>query len=385
MKNLTKESMFYKKERPAILMLQDGTYFEGIGFGATEKVSGEITFSAIPGSGYVEILTDPTYKDQIVLFTYPSIGNFGVPDKLKDEFGILKQFESDSIKIKGLIVNEYCEEPSHYESIRTLEDWLIEENIPGIQWIDTRRLTQEFVISGSKLGLIQVFEAGQKPDIDTLKAEVQSLEDPIKKNLVETVSIKDVKKIKLNNPKGSVVILDLGVKNNILRTLVSKNIEVTIVPYNYSYEKIMEIKPNGVLIPNGPGNPSLYKDTIETVKNLIKDGIPSMGIGLGNMIIGIANGSECYKMTAEHRGGRTTVESATGHCYITFQNHAYCLKDVKENGFKQFFHDKDDNTNEGLIHESKPIFSVAFNPEASPGALDMKELIFNKFIELMGV
>ena len=377
--------MIYKNERQAILMFQDGTYFQGIGIGATKKVSGEITFSAIPGSGYVEALTDPSFKDQIVLFTYPSIGNYGVPDKIMDEYGIIRQFESDSIKLKGLIVNEYCEIPSHYESIRTLEDWLVEENIPGIQWIDTRRITQELVVRGSKLGLVQVFEENQKPDIDALKSEVQNIEDPINKNLIETVSIKDVKKFSLDNPKGAVVILDLGVKNNILRTLLSKNIEVIVVPYNYSYDKIMEMKPNGVLIPNGPGNPNLYKTPINTVKNLIQNGIPSMGIGLGNMIIGIANGSECYKMMAEHRGGRTTVESATGHCYITFQNHAYCLKDIMENGFKQYFHDKDDNTNEGLIHESKPIFSVAFNPEASPGALDMKEIIFNKFFGSMEV
>jgi carbamoyl-phosphate synthase small subunit len=377
--------MIYKNEKPAILMFQDGSYFEGIGFGAVKKVSGEVTFTTIPGSGYVEVVTDPTYKDQIVLFTYPSIGNYGVPDKVKDEFGILKQFESESIKIKGLIVNEYCEDPSHYESIRTLEDWLIEENIPGIQWIDTRRITQEFVINGSKLGLIQVLEVGQKPNIDALKAEAQNIEDPSNKNLVDTVSIKDIKKITLENPKGSVVILDLGIKNNILRTLLSKNIEVTIVPYNYPYDKIMEFKPNGVLITNGPGNPKIYKEPIEVAKNLIKNSIPTMGIGMGNFIIGIAAGASCYKLIAEHRGGRTTVESGTENCYITFQNHAYCLKDIEKDGVKQLFHDKDDNTNEGLIYESKPIFSVAFNPEASPGALDMKNQIFNKFIDLMEV
>ncbi len=377
--------MIYKYEKPAILMFQDGTCLEGIGFGAVKKVSGEITFSTIPGSGYVEILTDPTYKDQIVLFTYPSIGNYGVPDKVKDEFGILKQFESQSITIKGLIVNEYCKKPSHHESIRTLDEWLIEENIPGIQWIDTRMITQELVLSGSKLGLIQVFEEGQKPDIDSIKAEVQSIEDPINKDLVDTVSTKHVKKITLDDPKGSAVILDLGVKNNILRTLLSNKIEVNVVPYNYSYNKIMELKPDGVLITSGPGNPNINLESIEIAKNLIKSSIPTMGIGMGNLILGIASGASCYKLTAEHRGSRTTVESGKENCFITFQNHAYCLKDVEREGFKQLFHDKDDNTNEGIIHESKPIFSVAFNPEASPGALDMKELIFNKFIELLEV
>ncbi|MHA1488159.1 MAG: glutamine-hydrolyzing carbamoyl-phosphate synthase small subunit [Promethearchaeota archaeon] len=377
--------MIYKEEKPAILMFQDGTYFEGIGFGATKKVSGEITFSSIPGSGYVETLTDPTFKDQIVLFTYPSIGNYGVPDKLKDEFGILRQFETDSIKLKSIVVNEYCEIPSHYESVKALDDWLIEEGIPGIQWIDTRMITQMLVKEGSKLALLEVFDQGQKPNLDDLKKEAQKIENPSNKNFIASVSIKKIKKITPINNKGTVVIFDLGVKNNILRLLLSKNLEVIIVPYLFDYERIMELNPNGVLITNGPGNPNILKNPIELAKKLIKNNIPTMGIGLGNMIIGSAAGGTCYKMTAEHRGGRTTVENATRRCYITFQNHGYCIKDFEKNGFKELFHDKDDNTNEGLIHESKPIFSVAFNPEASPGALDMKDFIFDKFIEFMEV
>ena len=377
--------MIYKNEKPAILMFQDGTYFEGIGFGATKKVSGEITFCAIPGSGYVETLTDPTFKDQIVLFTYPSIGNYGVPEKIKDEYGILRQFESDRIQLKGLIVNEYCEIPSHYECVRTLEAWLVEEDIPGIQWIDTRLITQELVEGGSKLGLLQVFNIGEKPNIEELKEEVQKIEDSSNKNLVETVSVKEIRKFSPKNPKGNVVIIDLGLKNNIIRTLISQDIEACIVPYNYSYDKIKELNPNGVLISNGPGNPNIYKETIEIAKNLISNSIPTMGIGLGNNIIGLAAGATCHKMIAEHRGGRTTVESATNHCYITFQNHGYCLKDIDRDGFKELYYDKDDNSNEGIIHDSKPIFSVVFNPDASPGALDMKYQLFDKFIKLMGV
>ncbi len=377
--------MIYKNEKSAILMFQDGTYFEGIGFGATKKVSGEITFSAIPGSGYVETLTDPTFKDQIVLFTYPSIGNYGVPAKILDDNGIVKQFESDRIQLKALIVNEYCKNPSHYESVRTLEDWLVEEDIPGIQWIDTRIITQEFVKEGSKLGILQVLNVGEKPNVEALKEEAQKIADTSDKNLVETVSVKEMKRISPKNPKGTVVIIDLGLKNNIIRTLLSKDIEVCIVPYNYSYDKIMELNPNGVLISNGPGNPNIYKGPIEIAKNLIKQSIPTMGIGLGNNIIGLAAGATCYKMVAEHRGGRTTVESDTNHCYITFQNHAYCIKDIERDGFKKLYYDKDDSSNEGIIHESKPIFSVAFNPDASPGALDMKDQLFDKFIKQMGV
>ncbi|MFX1274287.1 MAG: glutamine-hydrolyzing carbamoyl-phosphate synthase small subunit [Promethearchaeota archaeon] len=375
--------MIYKTERSAILMFQDGTYYEGIGFGAINKVSGEITFTSIPGSGYIEILTDSTFKDNIVLFTYPSIGNYGVPAREIDENGILRHFESDSIQLKGIIVNEYCQNPNHYESIRTLEEWLLEQNIPGIQWVDTRAMTQTFVEKGSQLGLLEVYEEGENPNIEELKNEVKKIVDPSQNNLVEMVSVKEIKKFSLSNPKGKILILDLGVKNGLLRTLLQKNLDVIIAPYDYSYEKIIGLNPNGILITNGPGNPLIYKKTIDTVKKLIDNSIPTIGIGLGHVILGLAAGMTSYKLTAEHRGGRTTVESATDHCFITFQNHAYFLKDCEMNGFKQYFYDKDDNTNEGLIHENKPIFSVAFNPEGSPGALDMRELIFNKFIKLL--
>lgn len=377
--------MIYKTEKPAILMFQDGSYHEGIGFGATKEVSGEVTFTTIPGSGYIESLTDSTYKDQILLFTYPSIGNYGVPEKIKDEHGILRQFESDSIKTKGIIVNEYCDAPSHYESVRTLEDWLIEEDIPGIHWIDTRMVTQNLVNEHTKLGLIKIYDEGEEPNIDELRDKVQEIKDPETTNLIETVSTKSIKKITPQNCKGSVVIIDLGLKNNILRTLLSKSIEVIVVPYNIQCEKIMELNPNGVLITNGPGNPRIYDDTLQTIKKLISNSKPILGIGLGHVMLGLAAGGVSYKLISEHRGGRTTVESNSGNCFITFQNHAYCLKDFNNNGFKQFFHDKDDNSNEGIIHESKPIFSVAFNPEGSPGALDMKDLIFDKFIKFMEV
>lgn len=377
--------MIYKNERQAILMFQDGTYFEGIGIGATKKVSGEITFSTIPGSGYVEVLTDPTFKNQIVLFTYPSIGNYGVPDKIRDEYGILRQFESDSIKLKGIIVNEYCKIPSHYESVKTLEDWLIEEDIPGIQWIDTRMITQIFVQEGSKLGLLQVFDSGQNPNINELKKEVQNIKDPTNLNPISSVSTKKLKKFTPIDSRGTVVIYDLGVKNNIIRTLLYKNLEVILVPYLYDHNMIKDLNPNGIILPSGPGNPNILKPAIELAKKLIESDIPTMGIGLGHNIMGIAAGGICYKMTAEHRGGRTTVQNATNHHFITFQNHAYCVRDFHKNGFKELYHDKDDKTNEGLIHESKPIFSVAFNPEASPGALDLKEPVFDIFLKFMEV
>ncbi len=377
--------MIYKTEKPAILMLQDGTYFEGIGIGAPKKVTGEITFSTVPGSGYIEVLTDSTYKDQIIIFTYPLIGNYGVPDKIIDKYGIPKHFESDSIKLKGIIVNEYCKKPSHYESIMSLEDWLIQEDIPGIQWIDTRMLTQRIVEKGSQLGLVQVFDIGQKPNIEQLKEDVKVIEDPLNKEIISRVSTKEIKKFMISDPKGTVAVLDLGIKNNILRILLNKGFNVILIPHTYPYRNLKELELNGVLLSNGPGNPNLLIEQIQFVKELINNNIPTIGIGLGNMIIGLAAGGECCRMISEHRGGRTTVDNASNHCYITFQNHGYCLKNFEKNGFKELYHDKDDKTNEGLYHESKPIFSVAFNPDASPGALDMRDIIFNKFIKLMEV
>jgi len=244
-------------------------------------------------------------------------------------------------------------------------------------------ITQTLVEEGSKLGLLKVYDVDQEPNIEELKKEARQLKDPSSLNFVEKVSVKSIKKYTPTNPKGTVVILDLGVKNSILRTLLQKNYEVILVPHDYNYAKIMELNPNGVLITNGPGNPLIYEKSIESVRGLFKNSIPTIGIGLGHNIMGLAIGATCYKLTAEHRGGRTIVKSATGHCYISFQNHAYCLKDHEKEGFKQYFHDKDDNTNEGLIHEDKPIFSVAFNPDGSPGALDMRDLIFDKFINFM--
>jgi len=377
--------MIYKNENPAILMLDDGTFLEGIGIGPTKKIIGELTFSTIPGSGYIETLTDPTYTDKILVFTYPSIGNYGVPQKENDNYGILKYFESESIKVKGLIINEYCKNPSHYASIKTLEEWLLEENIPAVQWIDTRLLTQKLVKREQTFALLEVLEKGEKPDIDNMRKELENFSLKKDMEIVSQVSTSKVEHYIPSQPKRKIIILDIGVKNNIIRTLLSKSIEIIKVPYSFSFDNIMNLNPDGLLISNGPGNPEKLISAIEVAKFAIENDFPTMGIGLGNMIIGLAAGMNVYKMKSEHRGGRTTVENSTNLCYITFQNHDYCLKYKKSNGFKELYHDKDDKSNEGLIHVAKPIFSVAFNPEGSPGPLDMKEKIFNQFINNLEV
>ncbi|MBY9019989.1 MAG: glutamine-hydrolyzing carbamoyl-phosphate synthase small subunit [Candidatus Lokiarchaeota archaeon] len=375
--------MLYKKERPAILMFKDGRYFEGIGFGATKKVYGEIVFTTITGAGYNETLTDPSYKGQIVVMTHPLVGNYGVPAWEKDSHGIHKYFESDSIKVSGFVVNECCKNPSHYESVKTLNEFLLEENIPGIEWIDTRAITKVLREEGVQLGLLAVFNPGETPNLEELKEEVKEVEDPNLRLLASEVSTKEVKIFSPINPKGRVVVIDLGVKNNILRNFLQRKIEVILVPLNYSYEKIMSYKPNGVLISNGPGDPAKYKKAIEVAQKLINNSIPTMGICLGNQIIGLGAGGSSYKLKYGHRGGnKTVINGKTNQCYITSQNHGFCVKDFNQGGFSEFLYNIDDKSNEGIIHESKPIFAVQFHPEASPGPLDSLYL-FDKFIDLM--
>ena len=375
--------MLYKEEKQAILMFKDGRFFKGIGFGTAKIVTGELVFSTITGAGYIETLTDPSYQGQIVVMTHPLIGNYGVPPWEKDEYGIYKNFESNSIKVSGFIVNECCKHPSHYESVKTLDQFLLEENVPGIEWIDTRAITKILREEGVQVGLLAVYNPGEIPNINNLKDIVKSAEDPNLRHLVSEVSTNEIKKFNPSNPIGRIVVLDMGVKLNILRNFIKKGLEIIMVPYNYKYDEIMAFKPNGVFISSGPGDPAMCKTAIEVCKQLIMNNIPTFGICLGNQIIGLAAGGSKYKLKYGHRGGnKTVINIETNHCYITSQNHGFCVKDFEKNGFKEFLKNIDDDTNEGLIHESKPIIAVQFHPEGCPGPLDSLYL-FDKFIELM--
>jgi carbamoyl-phosphate synthase small subunit len=317
--------------------------------------------------------------------THPLVGNYGVPAWEKDIYGIHKYFESDSIKVSGFIVNECCKNPSHYESIKTLNEFLLEENIPGIEWIDTRAITKILREEGVQLGLLAVYNPGEIPNISELRNEVKQVEDPNLRDLASEVSTKEVTKFSPSNPRGKVVVIDLGVKNNILRNFVQRNVEIISVPHNYSYEKIMAYKPDGVLISNGPGDPAKYKGAIAVASELIKNSVPTMGICLGNQIIALGAGGSSYKLKYGHRGGnKTVINPKTKQCYITSQNHGFCVKDFESEGFSEFLTNIDDNSNEGLIHDTKPIFAVQFHPEASPGPLDSLYL-FDKFIEIMEI
>jgi carbamoyl-phosphate synthase small subunit len=376
--------MSYKKERPAILMFKDGRFFKGIGFGASKVVSGELVFNTMTGAGYIETLTDPSYWGQIVVMTHPLVGNYGVPPWEKDENGIIKYFESDSIKVSGFVVNECCKQPSHYQSIKTLDEFLKEENIPGIEWIDTRAVTKILREEGVQLGALAVYNSGEKPNIEALKQIVANAEDPNLHHLSSEVSIKKVTRYTPQTPIGKIVLLDMGVKLNIIRNLLKRGLEVIIVPNNYNYEQIMSYDPDGVFISNGPGDPSIYKEAIKVCKNLLKNSVPTMGICLGNQIIGLAAGGSSYKLKYGHRGGnKTVIDPISKKCYITSQNHGFCVKNFEKGGFRENLKNIDDNSNEGIVHKSKPIFAVQFHPEACPGPWDSLYL-FDKFLDNMG-
>ncbi|UCC18588.1 MAG: glutamine-hydrolyzing carbamoyl-phosphate synthase small subunit [Promethearchaeota archaeon] len=377
--------MIYKEEKPAILMLQDGRYFQGIGFGATKITTGELVFNTMTGAGYLETLTDPSYWGQIVVMTHPLVGNYGVPPWEKDEYNITKYFESDSIKVAGFVVNECCKAPSHYQSVKTLDEFLKEQNVPGIEWIDTRAVTKILREEGVQVGALAVYDSGEKPDIKNLKQIVANAQDPNLRHLSSEVSIKKIITHKPLNPIGKVVLLDMGVKLNIVRNLVGRQLEVLIVPYNYTYEQIMSFEPDGVFISNGPGDPAIYTEAIEVCKNLLNNNIPTMGICLGNQIIGLAAGGSSYKLKYGHRGGnKTVIDPETKKCYITSQNHGFCVKDFEKGGFRENLRNIDDISNEGIIHKTKPIFAVQFHPEACPGPWDSLYL-FDKFVDIMGV
>jgi carbamoyl-phosphate synthase small subunit len=375
--------MLYKKERPAILMLQDGRYFQGIGFGASKTVTGELVFNTMTGAGYLETLTDPSYWGQIVVMTHPLIGNYGVPPWEKDEFGITKYFESESIKVSGFIVNECCKHPSHYQSTKSLDKFLTEQDVPGIEWIDTRAITTILREEGVQVGAIAVYNSGENPNFDELKQITAEAEDPNLRHLVSEVSTYEVIRYKPSRSKGKVVLLDMGVKLNILRNLVQRGLEVIVVPFNYTFEQILSLDPNGVFISNGPGDPAMCKSAIRVCSKLIEHSIPTMGICLGNQILALGAGGSSYKLKYGHRGGnKTVIDPISLKCYITSQNHGFCVKDFEKGGFEENLYNIDDKSNEGIEHKSKPIFAVQFHPEACPGPLDSLYL-FDKFIENM--
>ena len=368
--------MLLKKD--AKLILEDNSVFYGHSFGAEKSVSGEVVFNT-GMVGYPESLTDPSYKGQILALTYPLIGNYGVPSKERDSFGIVKNFESDKIQIQALVVSDYSLHYSHWNASKSLSEWLKEENIPGIYGIDTRELTKKLREKGAMLGKI-VF----KDDVDFY--------DPNAVDLVKQVTIKkpiiynsnknssDIKNLITNNPLDNkkIILIDCGVKNNIIRNLLKRGLEVIRVPYDYDFFKFDF---NSIVVSNGPGDPKMCKRTISNVKKAMQKEIPVFGICLGNQILALAANGNTYKLKYGHRSqNQPCLMKGTKRCFITTQNHGFAV-DVKslDSEWQELFVNANDNTNEGIKHKTKPWFSCQFHPEATPGPVDT-EFLFDNFL-----
>lgn len=340
------------------LILKDKTILKGRSFGYEASRSGELVFST-GLVGYPESLTDPSFEGQILVLSYPIIGSYGVPNK--------KFWESSRIHIKGLVVNQYIDTPSHFQSKRTLSQWLKEEKIPALEVDDTRYLIQLLRDKGAQLAKI-VFETSIAFGVDFY--------DPNKDNLVAAVSTSQVEQA--GNGSKTIVIIDCGVKENIKRSLLQRNVKLISVPWNYDIFSLKE-KFDGVVVSNGPGDPKMADVTIKTVKKILAKKIPLFGICLGNQILALAAGGDTYKMKFGHRGqNQPCIEQKSKRVYITTQNHGFAIRKIP-NGFKPWFINANDQTNEGIIHKNLPFMSVQFHPEASPGPFDTN-WIFDKFL-----
>jgi len=353
------------KKQESKLVLEDGSVFHGYSFGSKKAVAGEVVFNT-GMVGYPESLTDPSYKGQILVLTYPLIGNYGVPGYQKED-GLLKYFESDKIQVQGLIIADYSDEYSHWNAKKSLSDWMKEHDIPGIYGIDTRELTKKLRQKGTLLGKI------------VYNNEKITYENPNKRNLVAEVSIN--KPVVYKKGKKRVVIVDCGVKNNIIRAFLRRNFTVTRVPWDYNF---LNEKVDSIIISNGPGDPKKCTKTIENVRKVMNKNIPILGICLGSQILGLAAGARTYKLKYGHRShNQPCIDIGTNRCYITTQNHGYAIdsKTLPED-WREWFVNNNDGTNEGIIHISKPFFGAQFHPEASPGP-DDTEFIFDMFVRAM--
>jgi len=353
-----------EKQR-AKLVLEDGSSFEGFQFASKKAVAGEVVFNT-GMVGYPETMTDPSYHGQILTLTYPLIGNYGVPgDESAD--GMHRYFESGGIQVLGLIVAEHSDAPSHWNTKKTLSEWMSEQGVPGIYGIDTRELTKKLREKGTMMGKIVCAD------------EDVEFEDPNKRNLVAEVSVKEP--VEYAGGRRKMVIIDCGVKNSIIRAFTNRNMTVLRCPWDYDF---LNEKADGIIISNGPGDPTKCEETIENVRRVLTGTTPILGICLGSQILGLAAGAGTYKLKYGHRSqNQPCFEVGSRRCYITTQNHGYAIKsDTLPLDWREWFYNNNDRTNEGIIHISKPFFGTQFHPEASPGP-DDTEFIFDMFLRAM--
>jgi carbamoyl-phosphate synthase small subunit len=351
------------------LELKNGHTFEGKIFGAERSANGEVVFST-GMVGYPESITDPSYYGQILTFTYPLIGNYGIPGDIKDEYGINRFFESSSVKVRGVVVSEYADKFSHWNAKRSLDEFLKKAGVPGITGVDTRAITKIIRTKGCMPGRIIV--NGDK---------IPEFCDPNLENLAAAVSVK--KPVLYKKGRKRLVVIDCGVKNNSIRHFLNRGLSVLRVPWNYDFIEAKE-KFHGVYVSNGPGDPALLKETIAIVKKCFKKKIPVFGICLGNQIMGLAAGAKTYKLKYGHRAqNQPCVNTETGQCYMTSQNHGFAIDGRSlPKDWKIWFIQVNDGTIEGIKHKKLPFMATQFHPEADPGPVDTENL-FDEFIKFL--
>ena len=349
------------------LILENGSIWEGEGFGAKGEATGEVVFTTVMG-GYVEGLTDPAYKGQILVQTFPIIGNYGVIEPNR---------QGASPHLSAYIVREWCEHPSNFRSEENIDAYLKNKGIPGLCGIDTRALTKLLREQGTMNGMI----TDNPKNADLKKIKSFKLKKP-----VSSVTSKAPEKYTSKGTKLNVAMLDLGRDENILPALLSCGLNVNVFPANTSAEDILSAEPDGIFLTNGPGNPAENTEIIENLKKLASKKIPIMGIGLGHQLLALAKGFSTYKLTYGHRGASQPVRDVSnGKVYITSQNQGYAVDSgsIDKRIAKEIFVNVNDNTNEGIYYKSIPALGVQFYPEKT-GAPGDTGFLFGKFIEMMG-
>jgi carbamoyl-phosphate synthase small subunit len=357
--------MVATKPQKVTLTLEDGSEFCGWSFGASQSASGEVVFNT-GMVGYPESLTDPSYRGQILVLTYPLIGNYGVPGN-ETRKGLIEHLKSEKIHIKGLVVTSYSAQHSHWNAKRSLSAWLQAEGIPGISDVDTRALTQKLREKGTMLGKI------------TFGRKEIAFNNPYKRNLAAEVTIN--KPIQYGKEGKRIVLIDCGTKASIIKAFLQRGLSIYRIPCDHD---LPDERIDGIIISNGPGNPKRCKKTIASVREAVRKRIPILGICLGSQILGLAIGANTYKLKYGHRSqNQPCVEAGTKRCYITSQNHGYAISaDSLPIDWREWFYNNNDGTNEGIIHISKPFFGAQFHPEASPGP-DDTEFIFDMFVRAL--
>jgi carbamoyl-phosphate synthase small subunit len=359
----------------ATLALDDGTVFEGESFGAPLPVAGEVVFNT-GMAGYVEALTDPSYAGQILVLTYPLIGNYGVPSA-RANGSLTGPYESDRIQVQALVVQNYVDHYSHHAAIRSLRQWLLEEEVPAITGIDTRTLTRRLRERGTMQGCLYL--------ADMSAAEARSRANRVEMQREVFYRVAPSGPITYGDGELTILLVDAGAKDNLVRSLVRRGVRVIRAPWHAALAPLAR-QANGILIGNGPGDPKDLAPLVEQVRGLLADASkPILGVCLGNQILALAAGGDTYKLPYGHRGVNQPVQDLlTRQCYITSQNHGYAVRDDSlPADWEPWFVNTNDGTNEGIRSRLKPFAGVQFHPEAHPGPTDTG-FLFDDFLRLAG-